>query len=132
MPVSDIGRCNPSPRFSLPGQSVSSCSCKRCVRLTHFAENLCPAKSRWNFLASPTLHLTSTSQVKILAIQFRYLGDAVLLTPALRAIKETFPNCALHALVASEVVPLLEHSPDLQKVWAFPRVRGKSNLSRTW
>jgi len=70
--------------------------------------------------------------MKILAIQFRYLGDAVLLTPALRAIKEQFPKCALHALVPQEVAPLLEHSPDLQQVWPFPRVRGQANLPRAW
>ena len=70
--------------------------------------------------------------MKILAIQFRYLGDAVLMTPALRAINEQFPGCALHALIASEAAPLLEHSPDLQKVWAFPRVRGKAKATVTW
>ena len=49
--------------------------------------------------------------MKILALQFRYLGDAVLMTPALRALKEHFPGCSLHVLVAEEVVPLLQHLP---------------------
>ncbi len=70
--------------------------------------------------------------MKILAIQFRYLGDAVLLTPALRAIKEHFADCSLHVLVAEEVVPLLEHLPWLDRVWAFPRKRGSANLQRSW
>src|SRR5262252_4911915 len=70
--------------------------------------------------------------MKILAIQFRYLGDAVLLTPALHALKERFPDSTLHALVPKEVTPLLEHSPDLQKVWSFPRVRGQANLALAW
>jgi len=70
--------------------------------------------------------------MKILAIQFRYLGDAVLLTPALRAIKEHFADCSLHVLVAEEVVPLLEHLPWLDRVWAFPRKRGSANLRHSW
>jgi ADP-heptose:LPS heptosyltransferase len=70
--------------------------------------------------------------LKILAIQFRYLGDAALMTPALRAIREHFPDSALHVLVAEEVVPLLQHLPGLARVWAFPRRRGKAKLILSW
>jgi heptosyltransferase-3 len=70
--------------------------------------------------------------VKILAIQFRYLGDAVLMTPALRAIKNHFPDSSLHVLVAQEIAPVLEPIPWLNKVWRFPRKRGKAALSESW
>lgn len=70
--------------------------------------------------------------MKILAIQFRYLGDAALLTPALRAIGEHFPGCALHMLVTEEVAPLLRHLPWLAQVWAFPRRRGKAEPALSW
>lgn len=70
--------------------------------------------------------------MKILAIQFRYFGDAVLMTPALRAIKEHIPNAALHVLVAEEVTPLFQHLPWLERVWAFPRARGKARLRQSW
>ena len=70
--------------------------------------------------------------MKILAIQFRYLGDAALMTPALRAIRGHFPNAALNVLVAEEVAPLLQHLPGLARVWAFPRRRGKAKPSRSW
>ena len=70
--------------------------------------------------------------MKILSIQFRYLGDAVLLTPALRAIHEHFPGCSLHVLLAEEAVPLLRHLPWLERVWAFPRRRGRANLRGAW
>jgi len=70
--------------------------------------------------------------MKILAIQFRYLGDAVLMTPALRALKEHFPDCELHVLVAQEVAPLLQHLPWLNRVWAFPRKRGKAKFRQSW
>jgi heptosyltransferase III len=70
--------------------------------------------------------------MKILALQFRYLGDAVLMTPALRAITEHFPDCELHVLVAEEVAPLLQHLPWLNRVWVFPRTRGKAKFARAW
>jgi lipopolysaccharide heptosyltransferase III len=70
--------------------------------------------------------------VKILAIQFKYLGDAVLMTPALRAIRDYFPRCVLHVLVAEEVAPILQFVPWLDRVWAFPRKRGRANLRQTW
>jgi ADP-heptose:LPS heptosyltransferase len=70
--------------------------------------------------------------MKILAIQFRYLGDAALMTPALRALKDHFPGAALHVLVAKEAVPLLQHLPWLEQVWAFPRTRGKARLAESW
>ena len=70
--------------------------------------------------------------MKILAIQFRYLGDAVLLTPALRALKEHFTGSSLHVLLAEEIAPVLEHVPWIERVWAFPRIRGSATVQRSW
>ena len=69
---------------------------------------------------------------KILAIQFKYLGDAVLLTPALRALRKQFPAAELHVLVPEEVAPVLQHLPWLNRVWPMPRRRGSASLGRTW
>ena len=66
---------------------------------------------------------------KILAIQFKYLGDAVFLTPALLAIKEKFPNAELHLLVAKEIAPIFSNLKYIDKIWAVPRHRGKFNIS---
>lgn len=66
--------------------------------------------------------------IKVLAIQFKYLGDAVILTPALKALATQIPNIKLHVLVAAEVSPLLESIPWITKVWAMPRERGKAKL----
>ena len=70
--------------------------------------------------------------MKILAIQFKYFGDAVLLTPALRAIKGQFKACELHALVPEEMVPIFQHNPWLTRVWGMPRKRGRARLGETW
>lgn len=66
--------------------------------------------------------------MKVLAIQFKYLGDAVILTPALKALVNQTPNIELHVLVAAEIAPLLENLPWITKVWAMPRQRGKVKL----
>jgi ADP-heptose:LPS heptosyltransferase len=70
--------------------------------------------------------------MKILALQFKYFGDAVLLTPALRAIREHFPDCELHLLVPEEIAPIFQHLPWLNRVWPMPRRRGSASPGKTW
>ena len=72
------------------------------------------------------------TEPKILALQFKYFGDAVLMTPALRALREKFPNGDLHILVPEGIEPLLRHLPWLDRVWAMPRQRGRASIRRTW
>ncbi len=72
------------------------------------------------------------SRPKILAIQFKYLGDAVFITPALMALKQQYPEAEIQILVAEEVAPLFMHLPWIKKVWAFPRTRGKAQFSKSW
>ena len=69
---------------------------------------------------------------KILAIQFKYFGDAVMMTPALRAIREYFPQSKIHLLVPAEIAPLFQHIPWLNRVWPMPRERGSASLGKTW
>ena len=70
--------------------------------------------------------------MKILALQFKYFGDAVLMTPALRALRGHFPDGELHVLVPEEVAPLFQHLPHLNRVWAMPRQRGRARFSQSW
>lgn len=69
---------------------------------------------------------------KILAIQFKYFGDAVLMTPALRALCGHFPDGELHLLVPEEVAPLFQHLPWLNRVWPMPRKRGRARFWQSW
>lgn len=69
---------------------------------------------------------------KILALQFKYFGDAMLMVPALRALRSRFPQSELHLLVPAEIAPLFQHLPWLARVWAMPRRRGQASLRETW
>ena len=52
--------------------------------------------------------------------------------PALRAIRERWPDCVLHVLVPEEMAPILDHLPWLDRVWPLPRQRGRARFKRTW
>lgn len=69
---------------------------------------------------------------KFLAIQFKSLGDTVLLLPTLKAVRTTWPECKIHALVTEAAAPLLQHSPWVDRVWASPRVHGRADFRTTW
>ena len=69
---------------------------------------------------------------KILALQFKYFGDAVMMTPALRDLRSHFPTSELHLLVPEEIAPLFQHLPYLNRVWPMPRRRGRARFSQSW
>jgi heptosyltransferase III len=69
---------------------------------------------------------------KILALQFKYFGDAVLMTPSLRALRESFPHGELHVLVPENIAPVLQSLSWLDRVWPMPHQRGNATLRQTW
>jgi ADP-heptose:LPS heptosyltransferase len=70
--------------------------------------------------------------LKILAIQFKAFGDAVLVIPALRAIRNRYPDCALHALVPEKIEPLLRYESALTRIWPMPKNSGRANFKQNW
>jgi ADP-heptose:LPS heptosyltransferase len=60
--------------------------------------------------------------VKILAIRFARLGDVLLLLPALRSLKEVFPNSRLVMLTGHRCAPIAEMCPFIDEVIAVDRI----------
>ena len=54
---------------------------------------------------------------KILVIRLDDIGDAILATPALRALQENFPGAAVDVLVKSSTKDIFLHSPRVRKTW---------------
>jgi ADP-heptose:LPS heptosyltransferase len=58
---------------------------------------------------------------KILAIRLRALGDVVLTTPALRALKRGHPDHELEVVADPRYVTLLEWLPEVSRAWPLER-----------
>lgn len=60
----------------------------------------------------------------VLAIRPRALGDVVLVTPALRALKRGHPGSPLEVVTERRYAPLLEGLADVDRVWSTERTWG--------
>ena len=64
---------------------------------------------------------TSPSQPqKILLIRLRGLGDVLMATPSLRALRKAYPQAQLHFLTYAFCEPLLRRNPYLNRVILYP------------
>ena len=66
---------------------------------------------------------------RILLIQLRRIGDAVLVTPALDALRAAWPEARLHLLTAAPVPQLFEGDARLERVWTRPSRLGLPALA---
>ena len=66
--------------------------------------------------------------MKILCIRLRLIGDVVLTTPAVTALRRRFPDAQLHYLVEGPAEPVVRHNPDIDRVVAAERPRGLARL----
>ena len=68
---------------------------------------------------------------RILLIRFGSLGDVVLTTPAIRALREAFPDAYIAMLVGDRSVDIVSENPRLDEVIPFRRdAKGISELRR--
>jgi len=58
---------------------------------------------------------------RLLCLRLRSMGDAVLMTPALAALRRGFAGAEIHVVLAEELCPLLEGHPDLDRIHALGR-----------
>lgn len=64
----------------------------------------------------------------ILLIRLRLIGDVVFTTPAIRALRDRFPDARLLYLVESAAAPVVAHNPHLSRVLTVPHSRGWRRL----
>jgi heptosyltransferase-3 len=81
------------------------------------AEPLAPARWDWSSVG------------KVLVIRLRSIGDTVLTTPSLFALRRFLPHAKIHILLEDWVAPLLEGSPLVDKIISIPR-HGNSARAR--
>lgn len=58
---------------------------------------------------------------KILVIKLRHIGDVLLATPVFRALKETFPDAQISAIVNSGTEEVLKGNPFVNEIIVFDR-----------
>ena len=58
---------------------------------------------------------------KILIVRLSAIGDVVMATPLIGALKRTWPDSEISWLVEKSAAPLLQHHPDLDEVIVWPR-----------
>lgn len=57
----------------------------------------------------------------ILVCQLRQIGDVLLATPSIALLKGRFPDAAIDVLTEKKCAPVLEHNPDISRVWALDK-----------
>ena len=68
--------------------------------------------------------------MNILLIRLREIGDVVFTTPAIRALRERFPDARLSYLVEPVALPVVAGNPHLTRVIVAPRTRGVRQAGR--
>jgi len=66
--------------------------------------------------------------MKILLVRLRLIGDVVLTTPLLRALKRTYPAAQLTYLVEPAAAPVVRGNPHLAHVVLVPKRRGLARV----
>lgn len=65
--------------------------------------------------------LSSFAPRRILVCQLRQIGDVLLTTPALRLLKERYPEADLDVFTEKKCLPVLENNPHLRRIWTVDR-----------
>lgn len=70
--------------------------------------------------------------LKILLIRLSSLGDIVLTTPAIRAVRANFPNAYIAMLVAKQSADILRENPYLNEIITFDRLAKDKDTGEIW
>lgn len=59
---------------------------------------------------------------RILVVRLSSLGDILLTTPLIRALKENNPSCEIDFLLKEEYEPLLKYNPNVSQIYKYPYI----------
>ncbi len=80
--------------------------------------------------------INSKTAKKILVINTKYLGDLIVCTPALRALKKSFPDSFVSILVRKEYKDVLTGNPNVDEIIPFDfsvkKIHGLRRLKLEW
>ena len=62
---------------------------------------------------------------KILIVQTAFIGDVIIITPLIRAIKELYPNTFLDVMVIPQTAGVLENNPNINEIILFDKRKNK-------
>lgn len=62
---------------------------------------------------------------KILLVQTAFIGDVILITPLITAIKELYPKSVLDVMVIPQTASVLENNPNINKIILFDKRKNK-------
>src|SRR5205085_874410 len=77
----------------------------------------------------PIPQLPNPPVMRILLVRLRQIGDVVFTTPAVRGLRERFPDAHLTYIVESAAAPVVAGNPLLNEVIIAPRERGLAGLA---
>ncbi|MBI3542543.1 MAG: glycosyltransferase family 9 protein [Deltaproteobacteria bacterium] len=69
---------------------------------------------------------------KILVVRPDRIGDVVLSTPVLEALKHSYPDAEIHMLVRESVVPVVQHNPFLSNVVTYSPESNHAGFAGVW
>jgi len=73
----------------------------------------------------------ATDIAKILIIRRDNIGDLLCTTPAIAALRRSYPRAHIAALVNSYNAPVLANNPDIDKVYAYTKAKHSDGLALT-
>lgn len=74
-----------------------------------------------NTLRSGKRILKNDRTMKILVIRFSSIGDVVLTTPVIRALKKQLPNAEIHFITKTAFKGVLEHNPNIDRLFTIEK-----------
>ncbi len=74
--------------------------------------------------------ISLNKHAKILVRSTNWIGDAIMTTPAIHALKRRFPEAAIHILARPWVLPVFSASPDVDTLIEYTVTRGLEGVKQ--